>query len=69
MFPNLQAEQARHRMTNQQVADYLGLTRRSYEQKKASGRFVVAECNRLCALFHCDFSYLFDVEVTNGGSN
>lgn len=59
MFPNLQAEQARNKMTNQQVADYLGISRRTYEQKKTSGRFVVSECNRLCVLFKCDFPYLF----------
>ena len=62
MFPNLQAEQARRKMTNQQVADYLGVTRRTYEQKKSSGRFVAVECNRLCSLFKSDFSYLFATE-------
>ena len=47
MFPNLQAEQARKKMTNQQVANYLGISRRSYEQKKQSGRFIAMECNCL----------------------
>ena len=65
MFPNLQAEQARNNMTNQQVADYLHINRNTYEQKKRSGRFVVAECNRLCSLFKCEFSYLFFLEDDN----
>lgn len=60
MFPNLQAEQARRKLTNQQVANYLNISRVTYEQKKKSGRFVVNECNRLCTLFGCEFAYLFD---------
>lgn len=34
MFKNLEAEQARKNMTNQKVADYLGISRPSYERKK-----------------------------------
>ena len=34
MFKNLDAEQARNNMTNQQVADYLGISRPSYERKE-----------------------------------
>ncbi len=34
MFRNLEAEQARFGMTNQQVADKLGISRSSYEKKK-----------------------------------
>ena len=33
MYKNLQAEQARKNMTNQQVADYLHISRVSYEPK------------------------------------
>ncbi len=62
MFPNLQAEQARAGLTNQQVADYMGINRRTYEQKKQSGRFVVSECLALCTLFECDFPYLFTIK-------
>lgn len=63
MFPNLQAEQARKKMTNQQVANYLGISRRTYEQKKQSGRFLAIECNYLCTLFQCEFAYLFAVDT------
>lgn len=63
MFPNLQAEQARKKMTNQQVANYLGISRRTYEQKKQSGRFLAIECNHLCKLFQCEFTYLFAVDT------
>ncbi len=59
MFPNLQAEQARFGMTNQQVADYLGVSRITYEKKKRNGKFVVDDCFRLCKLYSCNFEYLF----------
>lgn len=65
MLNNLQAEQARHRMTNQQVADYLKISRPCYEQKKKSRRFVVSECLALCKLFKCKFEYLFADESDN----
>lgn len=59
MFPNLRAEQARKDMTNQQVADYLGISRPTYEQKKKNGKFTVDEGAKLCKLFGCKFDYLF----------
>lgn len=59
MYCNLQAEQARKGMTNQQVADRLHISRVSYENKKKSGKFVVKEVVELCNLFKCDFEYLF----------
>lgn len=46
-------------MTNQQVADYLGICRNSYENKMKNGKFFVSEIRRLCKLFNCDFNYLF----------
>lgn len=63
MFPNLQAEQGRQGMTNQDVANVLCLSRQSYEQKKKSGNFTVSECKVLCDLFHTSFNYLFSEEV------
>lgn len=59
IFANLQAEQARALMTNQQVAEKVGLSRVSYESKKKSGRFTVFESAKLCKLFNCSFEYLF----------
>lgn len=61
-YPNLKAEQARKNMTNQQVADYLGISRVTYESKKKSGRFYTTEIIKLCKLFNCEFSYLFNSE-------
>lgn len=59
MFRNLDAEQARKGMTNMAVAEFLGLSRVSYENKKKSGKFTTIESKKLCLLFACDFEYLF----------
>ena len=53
MFRNLEAEQARNGMTNQEVADRIGMSRVSYENKKKSGKFYVTEITKLCTLFKC----------------
>lgn len=62
MFRNLQAEQARAGLTNQAVADRLGMCRPTYEYKKKNGNFYVIECIALCKLFNVDFEYLFAVD-------
>ncbi len=62
MFRNLQAEQARQGMTNQQVADSIGINRVTYENKKKTGRFTVRECYKLCKLFETNFEYLFETD-------
>jgi transcriptional regulator with XRE-family HTH domain len=62
MFRNLEAEQARKHMTNQQVAEAIGMSRVSYESKKKSGKFTVPEIKKLCALYQSDFTYLFETK-------
>lgn len=62
MFPNLRAEQARMQLTNQMVADILGISRATYEYKKKTGHFNVDQSRQLCELFKCEFSYLFGPE-------
>ena len=59
MFPNLDAEQARKKMTNEKTAEELNLSRVSYEKKKKQGRFTPRECRMLCKLFGVSFEYLF----------
>lgn len=59
MFKNLVAEQARAGFTNADVAKILKISRRTYEAKKKSGRFVASECFILCKLFDTTFEYLF----------
>ena len=62
MFRNLEAEQARLRLTNQKVADILEISRVSYENKKKTGKFTTREIKKLCRLFKCKFDYLFAEE-------
>ena len=66
MFRNLEAEQARLRLTNQKVADILEISRVSYENKKKTGKFTTREIKKLCRLFKCKFDYLFAEENEQG---
>lgn len=61
-FKNLEAEQARKGYTNEQMAQFLGMSRGNYEAKLRNGRFYAREALALCRLFECDFVYLFDEE-------
>ena len=62
MFKNLDAEQARGGLTNSDVANMLGISRVSYENKKKSGKFTTPEIKTLCTFFKCKFDYLFATE-------
>ena len=46
MFRNLEAEQARFGYTNQQMADKLGISRVSYENKKKTGSITITVQDR-----------------------
>lgn len=59
MYRNIKAEQARKAMTNQQIADVLGVCRKSYESKVVKGTFTVDEAKALIKLFEKPFDYLF----------
>lgn len=62
-YPNIKAEQARKGLTNQQVADHLGICRNTYEAKLRRGYFYVEEAQELMELFGSDFDYLFAKSV------
>ena len=59
MFRNLNAEQARYGLTNEQMADFLGITRKTYETKRATGNFTFHEIRKLC-------NYLFETAEDRG---
>lgn len=63
MYPNLDAEQARHKMTDAAVAEKLGMKRAAYSRRKQTGRFLASECLILCKLFNCSFNYLFSPDA------
>ena len=62
MFRNLEAEQARFGLSNSDVAEKLGISRNSYENKKKTGKFTTFEIKALCKMFRCKFDYLFQEE-------
>ncbi|MDO5399330.1 MAG: helix-turn-helix transcriptional regulator [bacterium] len=62
MFRNLEAEQARKGKTNSDMAELLGMSRNSYENKKRSGKFSVSQIFILCRFFDSAFEYLFATE-------
>lgn len=68
MFRNLEAEQARRDYTNTDVANKLGISRVSYENKKKTGKFTTLEIKKLCKIFGCKFDYLFATEEANRDS-
>lgn len=47
-------------MSNQAVADRLGISRKTYEQKKKNGNFTRPQIVLLMGLFGCSFEYLFE---------
>lgn len=59
MFRNLNAEQARLGMTDEEVAQRIGISRSSYISKKNSGKFTVPQIRMLLTLFGVEFEYLF----------
>lgn len=59
MFRNLEAEQARFGYTNLQMAEKIGISRVSYENKKKTGKFTALEAKKLCKIFRVKFDYLF----------
>ncbi len=69
MFRNLNAEQRRLNMNNQQMAEYLGYKdRKSYETKKATGTFTLEDMRKLKNLFGVSMDYLFETDADREGA-
>ncbi len=62
MYPNLLGQKAYRHLTNQDMANLIGVSRTSYEQKIKSGRFTPKECAAYCSFFQKPFDYLFEVD-------
>ena len=62
MLPNLDAEQARTRKSDDVVAKMLNISRETYVRKKKTLNFKFREIIALCDYFHKDFDYLFATE-------
>lgn len=63
MYPNIDAEQARLRLSNAKVADILKMHPYTYGQKKLHGGFSVEDAQIMCDLFQVPFDYLFKTET------
>ena len=62
-FRNLKAEQARYGYTNEQMGQFLGMSRGSYETKLRNGKFYIDEIGLIIKLFpHLGYEYLFAKE-------
>lgn len=59
MFPNLLGQKAYHHMTDDDMAEVIGVSRNAYQQKIRSGRFTPDECKAFCIRFGKRFEYLF----------
>lgn len=66
MFPNLLGQKAYRHLTNTDMARLIGVSRRGYEKKIASGYFTAEECKALCRYFNKPFEYLFATEPFDG---
>ena len=51
LFKNLDAEQARHSYTNQRMADMVGISRVSYENKKKKWEIHCTRSEEKCARY------------------
>lgn len=59
MFPNLIGQKGFHKMSDDDMAKVIGVSRNAYQQKMKSGRFTPEECKAFCAYFGKRFEYLF----------
>ena len=59
MFPNLLGQKALHKLTEEDMARIIGVSRTAYQSKTKSGRFTPAECCAYCQYFGKKFEYLF----------
>ena len=57
---NLEAERARHNMTNGDLAKLIGVTEATIlSKKKDPGKFTKREMEQICNYFNCTIEYLF----------
>ena len=57
-YPNIEAERARAQLTQQEIADRLGISRRTYCKYQSSGHMPVSVVIKLSDIFNCTIDYL-----------
>lgn len=59
MYANLLEQKANRKMSNEDMAKIIGVSRNSYEAKIKSGRFTPQECFKYIKYFNKTFAFLF----------
>ena len=62
MFPNLLGQKAYHKLTNDDMARIINVSRPTYERKVRNGKFTFDECMKFVTYFGKSLDYLFEVE-------
>lgn len=58
-FPHLLGQKEVNDLSDQQMADIIGVSRNTYSKKIRNGKFAPDECIKYCLYFKKDFQYLF----------
>ena len=64
MYPNLLGQKELHKLSNARMASIIGISRNAYDQKIASGRFTIDECDTYARFFNKSVAYLFASDDT-----
>lgn len=59
MYPNLMGQKTVRKMTDEEMAKVIGVTRGGYLSKLERDTFTVTDCKRFCEFFRLPFEYLF----------
>lgn len=59
LLPNLHKEQQAMKLTDEEVAGYLGINRSTYYRLRQTDSFKISQVRMLCNLFKKNFEYLF----------
>ncbi len=59
MFPNLLGLKAYYKLTSEDMAEIIGVSRQTFDYKMQRGNFTPAECKAFCRKFGKSFDFLF----------
>ena len=61
-YPNIAAERARRKMSTQDLADKLNVTRKTIYNWETSGRIPDVALEKMSEIFNCSIDYLLETE-------
>ena len=59
MFPNLMGMKEYYKLSSEEMAEIIGVSRQTYENKMQTGKFTPSECKAFCKRFGKSFDFLF----------